>query len=172
MSSIMWSYHSHVSEVMDIYSGLVGPMVIYKPGMLGSNGLPTDIDREYVLYLLVGDENQSRYLEHNINAYCGVPSSVDTSDDDFIESNLMHGINGLLYCNLNDLFMCDGETVRWYTFAFGTEVDLHTRKSPFPLPSDFSMKKKTSLSPQFTGMPTPSSWMDTGLTSKSSSPPP
>lgn len=27
MDSIMWSYHSHVSEAMDIYSGLVGPMV-------------------------------------------------------------------------------------------------------------------------------------------------
>ena len=143
MSSIMWSYHSHVSEVMDIYSGLVGPMVIYKPGMLGPDGLPTDIDREYVLYLLVGDENQSRYLEHNINTYCGVPSSVDVGDDDFIESNLMHGINGLLYCNLNDFFMCEGETVRWYTFAFGTEVDLHTRESSVFF--SFQRKKQTNI---------------------------
>lgn len=79
----------------------------------------------------MSDENQSRYIEHNIETYCGDPASVDPGDDDFVESNLMHGINGLLYCNLNEMFMCEGEKVRWYTFAFGTEVDLHTRKFSF-----------------------------------------
>jgi len=125
-SSILWSYHSYVNEVMDIYSGLIGPMIIYKPGMLGANGLPVEIDREFVLYLLVGDENQSHYLDYNIQTFCYQPNTVDPEDDDFLESNLMHGMNGLLYANLNEMYMCEGESVRWYALAMGTEVDLHT----------------------------------------------
>jgi hypothetical protein len=90
-SSILWSYHSHVNEVMDVYSGLIGPMIIYKPGLLGADGLPMGIDREFVLYLLVGDENQSHYLDYNIKTFCYKPDTVDPEDDAFIESNLMHG---------------------------------------------------------------------------------
>lgn len=57
-NSVLWSYHSHVSESKDVYAGLMGPIVVYKPGTLGENGLPNGIDREYFVFLLVVDENQ------------------------------------------------------------------------------------------------------------------
>lgn len=38
----------------------------------------------------------------------------------------MHGVNGMLFNNLPGLVMEEGERVRWYVFAVGTEVDLHT----------------------------------------------
>jgi len=125
-SSIMWSYHSHVSETKDTYSGLIGPVIVYAEGVLQKNGLPEGIDREYALMLQVQDENLSWYIEENILTYTYKPSDVDPSDDDFIESNLMHSINGFVYGNLNTIFMCEDETVRWYVMSFGTEVDLHT----------------------------------------------
>jgi len=125
-TSIMWSYHSHVSEAKDTYSGLIGAMIIYAEGVLQENGLPKGIDREYVIMLQVQDENLSWYIEENIQTYCYKPETVDPGDDGFIESNLMHSINGYVYGNLNSIFMCEGETIRWYVMAFGTEVDLHT----------------------------------------------
>lgn len=46
-------------------------------------------------------------------------------DEDFVESNLMHGINGFLYGNMPEIQVHLGRNVRWYLFSFGTEVDLH-----------------------------------------------
>lgn len=34
-------YHGHVESVQDIYSGLVGPLIIYEEGILDDHGLPT-----------------------------------------------------------------------------------------------------------------------------------
>ena len=42
------------------------------------------------------------------------------------EGNLKHGINGLLFGNLRGLEMAEGERVRWYIVALGSEMDLHT----------------------------------------------
>jgi len=125
-SSIMWSYHSHVSETKDTYSGLIGAMIIYRSGILGGRGLPIDVAREFVIMLQVQDENLSWYIEENIQNYCYKPAEVDPTDNDFVESNLMHSINGYVYSNLPGIFVCEGEKVRWFLMAFGTEVDLHT----------------------------------------------
>ncbi len=70
------------------------------------------------------DENNSLYLDKNIKQFTNI--AIDAEDEDFIESNLMHGINGLLYSDLQGLNMKQGEKVRWYLFSTGTEVDIHT----------------------------------------------
>jgi FtsP/CotA-like multicopper oxidase with cupredoxin domain len=54
---------------------------------------------------------------------------VKPDDEGFVESNLMHSINGFVFGNLNDakgLTMKRGERVRWYVLGMGTEVDLHS----------------------------------------------
>ena len=51
---------------------------------------------------------------------------VDTEDSRFLESNRMHGINGMVYCNSPHLRMTEGENVRWYVLVAGTEKDVHT----------------------------------------------
>jgi hephaestin len=124
-SSVMWMYHSHVDEVSDVYAGLMGAIIVTRRGEARPDGTPKGVDRELIVNFEVTDENSSPYLEENI-ARAGDPASVDPEDDDFVESNLMHGVNGYVYGNLPGLDVKNGERVRWYLMAMGTEVDLHT----------------------------------------------
>lgn len=64
-----------------------------------------------------------KVIDENIKQFAAV---ADTEDEDFQESNLMHGINGLLYGNLKGLNIKEGQNVRWYLMGMGTEVDIHT----------------------------------------------
>jgi hephaestin len=125
-SSVFWMYHSHTDEVADTYTGLMGPMVITAAGKAKADGSPANVDVELFTMFMVIDENQSHYLQQNIDTYAGDPGSVDPEDDGFIESNLMHSINGYVYGNLPDLTMKRGQRVRWNLMGMGTEVDLHT----------------------------------------------
>jgi len=125
-STVLWMYHSHVNEPRDENSGLIGPMIIGRRGSLRADGTPKDVDRELVTMFKVYDENSSWYLEENIEEYAGDPESVDLEDEGFVESNLMHSINGYVYGNQPGLDMRVGERVRWYLLGMGTEVDLHT----------------------------------------------
>jgi manganese oxidase len=125
-STILWMYHSHVNEPADTNAGLIGPIIIGKKGRLNADGTPKDVDREFVTMFSVFDENVSHYLQENIDTFADDPDSVDPEDEDFIESNLMHSINGFVFGNLPGLEMKQGERVRWYELGMGTEVDLHT----------------------------------------------
>jgi len=125
-SSVLWMYHSHVDESGDTNAGLVGPIIVTAKGKARRDGSPRDVDRQFVTLFTVFDENRSPYLDPNIQTFTGDPDSVDPDDEGFIESNLMHGINGYVFGNLPGLRMRAGERVRWYPFALGTEVDLHT----------------------------------------------
>ncbi|XP_039249942.2 hephaestin-like protein [Styela clava] len=123
---ITWAYHSHVQSDKDTNSGLVGPILICRSGSLGEGGRRLDVDREMFLLFTVFDENESWYLNENIQAYASEPASVVIDDEDFQESNKMHGINGKMYGNLGGLFICQGDCVGLHLFGVGTEVDLHT----------------------------------------------
>jgi len=134
-SSVLWMYHSHVDEPGDTNAGLIGPMVVTAKGMGGADLRPRDVDREFVNMFTVFDENTSPYIDYNIITYVGGQYATSAAqrealkgDDDFIESNLMHSINGYVYGNLplDSLTMELGERVRWYLLGMGTEVDLHT----------------------------------------------
>jgi hephaestin len=132
-SSVMWMYHSHTDEVADTNSGLVGPMIITAAGQAKPDGSPIDVDRQFVAFYDVMDENKSHYLDDNI-ADLPDAAGVDPGDEDFGESNLMHSINGYVYGNgpagtdaATPAFRArKGERTRWYLMSLGTEVDLHT----------------------------------------------
>ena len=124
-SSVAWLYHGHVDEPRDTNAGLVGVIVVTAAGEAGPDGKPADVDREFVTLFTVFDENVSWYLDDNIGRFIEGPA-VDPEDEDFVEGNLMHAINGRVYANLDGLAMNRCERVRWYTFALGTEVDLHS----------------------------------------------
>ena len=79
-----------------------------------------------MLLFTVLDENESWLLQDNINKYTTKPTQVNKADDDFKESNKMHGINGYIYGNIKYLEMNSGETVDWYLIGLGNEVDMHT----------------------------------------------
>jgi FtsP/CotA-like multicopper oxidase with cupredoxin domain len=127
-SSVLWMYHGHVDEPADTNAGLIGPIIVTAKGKARADGSPKDVDREFITLFTVLDENASLYLDDNIQAYAGDPDSVDPEDEGFIESNLMHSVNGYVYGNLplENMTVAKGKRVRWYVMAQGTEVDLHT----------------------------------------------
>ncbi|KAL9973398.1 hypothetical protein ACROYT_G019854 [Oculina patagonica] len=123
-----WAYYSDVNPIKDTNSGLVGPLVICKKGTLTKSNARQDVDREFALMFTVLDENESWYLDENIDKYCKKPGNKDTlkEDADFQESNKMHVINGYVYGNLEGLRMYASEKVDWYLVGMGNEVDMHT----------------------------------------------
>ncbi|KAM4545939.1 ferroxidase HEPHL1 isoform 2-T2 [Odontesthes bonariensis] len=127
---ISYAYYSTVDFIKDLYSGLLGPLVICRPGTLrhgkGPERQRMDIAREFALLFMVYDENKSWYLNDNIKTYLGLDHETFLPDEDFEESNLMHGINGKLYGNLHGLMMTQGQKVDWYLLGMGNEVDMHT----------------------------------------------
>jgi len=125
-SSVAWLYHSHVDEPRDTNSGLVGVIVVTRAGAARADGSPQDVDRELVTLFSVLDENASWYIDENIERFVGAMSEDEREADEFVESNLMHAINGFVFGNLEGLEMRECERVRWYIFSLGTEVDLHS----------------------------------------------
>ncbi|XP_068956504.1 hephaestin isoform X2 [Petaurus breviceps papuanus] len=124
---IPWIYYSAVDPIKDMYSGLVGPLVICRKGTLKATGARSDVDRDFALLFLIFDENQSWYLKENVAAHRPQDSGhSNLQDETFLESNKMHAINGKLYANLRGLTMYQGERVAWYMLAMGQDIDLHT----------------------------------------------
>jgi FtsP/CotA-like multicopper oxidase with cupredoxin domain len=123
-SSAVWMYHSHTDEIADVYAGLTGFLVVTAHGQAKADGSPKDVDREVFSLFEVNDENSSPLLQQNLDRFTTAP--VHTDDDEFVESNLMHGINGYVYGNGPVVDLRKGERVRWYVMSMGTEVDLHT----------------------------------------------
>jgi hypothetical protein len=125
-SSVMWMYHSHTNEVSDTYAGLIGPMEITQRGMAREDGSPVDVDREVFALFTVMNESASPLLEKSLTRFAKRPYPHDLDDDDFVESNLMHSINGYVFGNQPLITLRKGERIRWYVMSMGTEVDLHT----------------------------------------------
>ncbi|KAM9797320.1 ceruloplasmin [Syngnathus typhle] len=118
------AYYSTVDIAKDLYSGLIGPLVICRRSWARTLGLKKEIE-EFALLMLVFDENESWYLDENIRASIRSPGANLKDDQDFIESNKMHAINGFVYANLKGLNMEVGDKVYWYLMGMGTEVDMH-----------------------------------------------
>uniref|UniRef100_A0A8C3P1A9 ferroxidase n=1 Tax=Cyanoderma ruficeps TaxID=181631 RepID=A0A8C3P1A9_9PASS len=124
---VPWIYYSAVDPVKDMYSGLIGPLKVCRRGALQSSGTRKDVKREFALLFLVFDENQSWYLEENVEHFSkGNHKEINLLDEKFVESNKMHAINGRLYATLPGLTMYQGERVNWYLLGMGHEVDVHT----------------------------------------------
>jgi len=121
-------YHSHTDEVADTNSVLIGAMVITGRGRADpATATPLDVDREIFSYFTVENENESLYLDKNLQELAGEPHSVPPDDEEgFEESNLMHSINGYVYGNGPVPTVREDQRVRWYVMSLGTEVDLHT----------------------------------------------
>uniref|UniRef100_A0A672PA71 ferroxidase n=1 Tax=Sinocyclocheilus grahami TaxID=75366 RepID=A0A672PA71_SINGR len=111
------SVGAYYSTVADMYSGLIGPLVICKKSLARTLGLKKEIE-EFALLFMVFDENESWYLDDNIKAHVKNPPKALKEDEEFIESNKMHGINGLVYGNLKGLNMKVGDKVDIHTAHF------------------------------------------------------
>ena len=119
--------------VADTYSGLKDPLVITRRSFANADGSPKDVAKEFALVSEI--TGSSLYLEKNFERFVQERRRVRLSegevaqlfeDEDFQNSNMMHGINGLMFANLLDL-EAEAETqIRWYVLGLGTETDLHS----------------------------------------------
>lgn len=81
-----------ILSFQDTYSGLMGPLITCREGVLNEKGRRSDVDYEFALLFLVFDENESWYLDDNIKKYLNKDPRDFRRTDDFEESNKMHGM--------------------------------------------------------------------------------
>jgi hephaestin len=141
-SSIVWLYHSHVDEYKDVASGLVGAIIVTRPGQANADGTPKDVDREIVALFAGFNENQSWYVQQNVAAHISAADQqalnkrdaklsdphlyVAFTGNGFAETNFKFSVNGYLYGNGPVMTMKKGQRVRWYLLDVGDVVNFHT----------------------------------------------
>ena len=141
-SSIAWLYHSHVNERQDVNAGLIGAIVVTRRGMARDDGTPKDVDREFVEYFDIVDENESWFIKQNIARFAPDPKKYDKYGTSPIDprqgnydaligtgagpTNFKDSINGYLYADGPMPTMHKGDRVRWYVMSIGEGFNFHT----------------------------------------------
>ncbi|XP_077198129.1 coagulation factor V [Paroedura picta] len=112
-----WAYYSAVNPGKDIQSGLIGPILICKKGMLDKFNKPTDM-REFILLFMVFDEKKSWYFNKQAKRKC----ADRTADAE--SCHTYPAINGIQY-QLPGLRMYEDEMVHWHLLNAGGPKDIH-----------------------------------------------
>jgi FtsP/CotA-like multicopper oxidase with cupredoxin domain len=140
-NSIVWLYHSHTNELMDVNSGLIGAIIVTRKGMALPDGRPKDVDKEFVTLFMIFDENQGWFIDENIKRHTDDPAGTRKDEATpmdwqglynfvlpagFSGANERFAINGMQYANLPMMTMKKGDRVRWYVITMGNGFNLHT----------------------------------------------
>jgi FtsP/CotA-like multicopper oxidase with cupredoxin domain len=132
-SSKVWLYHSHVMADADINTGLMGVIIITDRAHARPDATPNDVDREFVTLFLIFNENGALMMDMDDDADPALIRKREafnklspTMQQEMLEGGLKHTINGYFFGNLPGLEMNEGERVRWYLVALGSEQDIHT----------------------------------------------
>jgi FtsP/CotA-like multicopper oxidase with cupredoxin domain len=123
-SSILWMYHSHFRETMEMNSGLLGPIIVSRKGSTRADGVPKDVDHEFVLAFANFQESESAYFMMNIVHDQKYPTSTIVNPN-FTKTLEYYTINGFTQGTLPLLTMKKGERVRWYILSTSNEDDVH-----------------------------------------------
>ncbi|KAK2840349.1 hypothetical protein Q5P01_014089 [Channa striata] len=105
---LTYTYISHQNVVEDYNSGLIGTLLICKPGSLDESGQQTGVHHEYVFLFGVFDEKESKY---NPNG--------QTSDD-----HVKYTINGYTKGSLPDVSICAHAPVNLHLLGMSSEPEL------------------------------------------------
>lgn len=125
----LWMYHSHSNEIADTYTGLFGPIIIISKDARYDDDtlLPLDGTREVFLHMSVMDEGNSFHVRLNArqdraNKKLNEQKLEQLLEHEvFQESNLMHSINGYLYCNGPVVNLKKDHPTQFYFYSLGTE---------------------------------------------------
>jgi hypothetical protein len=130
-SSKGWLYHSHVNGDEETDLGLIGFIIVTDPRRARRDATPVDVDREQAALFMIFDESgvgqaAKEAAEYGLSpgAFGGPKTWAELQEK--LELGSRHAINGYVFGNLPGLEMNEGERVRWYLFALGSEKDLHT----------------------------------------------
>ncbi len=130
-SSRGWLYHSHVAGDQETNLGLIGSIIVTDPKRARVDGTPADVDREFATLFMIFDESGLDAAATEAAEYANLPGAAPAAlswaeVQQAIEQNSRYGINGRVFGNLSGLEMNEGERVRWYLYALGSEQDFHT----------------------------------------------
>ncbi|XP_041371919.1 LOW QUALITY PROTEIN: ferroxidase HEPHL1-like [Gigantopelta aegis] len=118
---ISWMYFSQADFRRDVPSGLIGPLVVCRPGVLDRYNRRQDVDKEFALFANVFVEANSWYFDENVARFA--PNRVD--DAEFAISNLYFSINGKIYFNAVGFVMNNMDLVSWHVMGWGGPRDTH-----------------------------------------------
>jgi len=129
-SSVMWMYHSHVDEVRDINTGLMGPILITVRNMARADGSPKDVDREIVVDFAQVHEEDSWLAGENLptdSLHTLGPIPNPSLRQEGYPWFVKFSINGFVHgaMPLADLTMRKGAKVRWYLMSSTNDFDFH-----------------------------------------------
>lgn len=131
----LWIYHSHKDEIIDTYTGLFGVVLVIRSDATNYDDeslMPLDGTKELILHFSVMNELKSAHSRKNVLIPKGNRKLKESEiellleNESFDESNLMHAINGFVYCNGPIVSLQENKVVRVYMYSLGTEVDVHT----------------------------------------------
>ncbi|XP_042530334.1 coagulation factor V [Dipodomys spectabilis] len=113
----VWAYYSAVNPEKDIHSGLIGPLLVCRKGILHKKSNMAVDMREFVLLFMVFDETKSWYYEKSKRSWKPESSEVKNSHE-------FYAINGRIFY-LPGLRMYEQEWVRLYLLNMGGSQDIH-----------------------------------------------
>ncbi|CAC5377477.1 HEPH [Mytilus coruscus] len=120
-----YSYNSPVYPHKDIATGLMGPLLICKRGVLDVyNNRIDKTNKEFALAFVIFNEADSHYFDENVRERA--PNRTNLDDSIFQLSNTKFSINGFIFSNIPNLEMVEGDTIAWYTYSFGSFRDIHS----------------------------------------------
>ncbi|XP_074820393.1 coagulation factor VIII isoform X2 [Natator depressus] len=121
-----WAYFSSVNLEKDLHSGLVGPLLICRPGILSPAFGRQLAVQEFSLLFTIFDETKSWYLAENMERNCPPLCQIQPDDPDFRRSSYFPAINGYVMDALPGLVMAQHQRVRWYLLNVGGTEDIHS----------------------------------------------
>uniref|UniRef100_A0AAX7UX45 F5/8 type C domain-containing protein n=1 Tax=Astatotilapia calliptera TaxID=8154 RepID=A0AAX7UX45_ASTCA len=119
------AYYSTVDKEKDLHSGLIGPLVICKPGTLRPNENTQPGIQAFSLLFHTFDETKSWYLEENLKRHCAPPCQVNAEDPWYHTSNKFAAINGYVAETLPGLLLAQYQRVRWHLLNVGSDTEIH-----------------------------------------------
>ncbi|KAK1903336.1 Coagulation factor V [Dissostichus eleginoides] len=103
---LTYSYVSHKDVVQDYNSGLIGALLICKPGSLDESGIQIGVEHEYVFLFGVFDERESKYTP-KIHA-----------------NHVKYTINGYAMGTLPDVSVCAHASVSLHLLAMSSDPEV------------------------------------------------
>ncbi|XP_028250097.1 coagulation factor V [Parambassis ranga] len=105
---LTYTYISHQNVVEDYNSGLIGTLLICKPGSLDESGRQIGVHQEYVFLFGVFDENKSKYSP-NVHAP---------------DNHVKYTINGYTKGSLPDVSLCAYTSISLHLVGMSSEPEL------------------------------------------------
>ncbi|XP_074513772.1 coagulation factor V [Sebastes fasciatus] len=103
---LTYTYISHKNVVQDYNSGLIGALLICKPGSLDESGKQKAVHQEYVFLFGVFDERESKYKPYSYG------------------NNVKYTINGYAMGSLPDVSMCAYASVSLHLLGMSSEPEV------------------------------------------------